>query len=41
MYTGLPDGIFSYQKSQFLYILEVLEAEYFGIFMANWSFGMF
>jgi hypothetical protein len=32
--AGLPDGIFSYQKSQFLYILEGLGIERFGIFLA-------
>jgi hypothetical protein len=31
---GLPDGIFSYQKSQFGYILEGLGMEKAGIFLA-------
>jgi hypothetical protein len=29
--TGLPDDIFSYKKSQFVYILEGLGMEYVGI----------
>jgi hypothetical protein len=33
--TGLPDGIFSYQKSQFGYMLEGLEMENVGIFYGH------
>jgi hypothetical protein len=49
---GLQDGILSYQKSQFGYILEGLGMENFGIFYCRWinfmgiwylfgSFGIF
>jgi hypothetical protein len=34
---GLADGIFSYQKSQFWYILENLGMENFGTFKAVWN----
>jgi hypothetical protein len=41
----LPDGIFSYQKSQFGYILERLGKEIFVYFIAIWNilphFGIF
>jgi hypothetical protein len=33
--AGLPDGIFSYQKYQFGYILEDLGVEIFGIYYGN------
>jgi hypothetical protein len=35
----LPDGFFSYQKSQFGYILENLGME--NIILYSWSFGIF
>jgi hypothetical protein len=37
--SGLPDGLFSNQKSQFGQILEGLKMEKAGIFL--WSFGRF
>jgi hypothetical protein len=33
--AGLPDGIFSYQKSQFGYILEAQGIEIVGIFYSH------
>jgi hypothetical protein len=45
MQQGCHDGIFSNQKSQFRYILEVLKMEDFGIFYGHlvilWPFGIF
>jgi hypothetical protein len=37
--TGLPDGLFSYQKSQFRFIFEGAEMENLGIFFGHfWYF---
>jgi hypothetical protein len=42
LFTGLPDGIFSYDASQFGYILEGLRMENVDIFRNNFrQFGVF
>jgi hypothetical protein len=38
--AGLPDGLFSYQKSKFGYILEVLGMENVGIFYGHLEYFM-
>jgi hypothetical protein len=37
-HAGLPDGIFTYQKYQYLYIFGGLGMEKNGLFMAIWYF---
>jgi hypothetical protein len=37
VYAGLPDGLFSNQKSQFGQILEDLDWQMFKYFMAIWN----
>jgi hypothetical protein len=37
LYIGVPDGIFSYPKSLFGYILQGLGIENLGIFMSVWN----